>query len=634
VAAAVDKALEKLAADRFETAKAFADALADRHFTVARGAPEAERAAGGAGGATAVRRILPWVVAAVAVSVALFTWLRPAPEAGFESPVFAALNVEGLKVSGIGSNNFAVSADGRSVAFAVDQSDEGVGLAVRSLGTGETRYLKQTVWATLPFWSPDGKFLGFVEGDSLKAVELATGTVRTLCPAEHTMGGTWAPDGTILFSRGTSLEATRLDDPVCSVAVAEAGQGSRALHPQFLGDGRHFIATGDMGVWLGELGSDSLVYLRDLWRHQAVLAPPDYLLWNGGDRFLAQRIDTGAGRLVGEPVPILARVPNPGSYTAASASANGVLVAALPGGQGADTLGAGGGMVGLVERDRGLLERLGVPRGWGQPRISRDGRRLALGGWNVNAMDLASRAWTLVGGSPESGQETAFGPLWAPGDTAVFFVAGLSGRSVRAASTASGLERTVSPYPFQEPSGCCTGRVIEDLSADGRRMVFSRGPTTRALDEVWEYDLEADTVHHLFDTPGAVWQMRYDPRGRWLAYTVSAGGRRDVFVRPYNGPGAPVRVSAGVGGWMPAWRADGSELFYMDATGNAVAVAMDAAGPGNAEVVVPAEVLAGWMVNGFDVSPDGRRFAFVLRPEVQSFSLVLGWERLLAEAPS
>jgi hypothetical protein len=61
---------------------------------------------------------------------------------------------------------------------------------------------------------------------------------------------------------------------------------------------------------------------------------------------------------------------------------------------------------------------------------------------------------------------------------------------------------------------------------------------------------------------------------------------------------------------------------------------MDAAGPGNAEVVVPAEVLAGWMVNGFDVSPDGRRFAFVLRPEVQSFSLVLGWERLLAEAPS
>jgi len=282
-----------------------------------------------------------------------------------------------------------------------------------------------------------------------------------------------------------------------------------------------------------------------------------------------------------------------------------------------------------------VLAQVGTTRPrtvWGGLRVSRDGRRVVLHGWNIQAMDLATGEWVLLGGNPKGAQETSYDPVWLPRDTAVLFVRGLEGRQLRVASVASGDERSVAPFPFPELPACCFG-AIDDGSPDGRRVLFAHGPSPSALTSAREYDLVADTVRRLFDAPGTIRDLRYDPAGKWLAYTVTAGGRTDVFLRPYPGPGEPARVSTSGGGTRPRWRGDGSELFYLGEAG-IVAVPVGSAGAGKPEVVTPASALDGWDVHDFDVTPDGQRFLFNLNPEVRAFSLVLGWQRLLAREPS
>jgi hypothetical protein len=250
-------------------------------------------------------------------------------------------------------------------------------------------------------------------------------------------------------------------------------------------------------------------------------------------------------------------------------------------------------------------------------------------------MDGATGQWVRVGGSSEGPEATAYDPLWAPRDTAALFRFGASSNAggdpgLYSASTASGINRLIVAWPPPPIASCCVG-AFDDLSPDGRRLVFSHGVTRFLLNEAWEYDLQADSARRLFDAEGRIDHLRYAPSGGLIAYQVTTGARTDVFVRPYPGPGTPVRVTNG-DGRVPRWRADGSELFYVDATGNIVSVAVRGGSTlsiGPPQVVLSAVALPGRRVQEFDVSPDGQRLALVLRSYVDSFLLVLNWHGLL-----
>ncbi len=639
VAAALGKALEKLPADRFPTAAEFARALGDPVFRAAvHGGPGVGRA----GGREVARRALPWLVAAGSLGVAVVALLRTGPSrAGPVEPLFASLDVSGLRVRGGGSNSFSVSPDGGQVVFAVDRNDN-TGLAVRALDAIEVRLLPGTRGAAFPFWSPDGKSLGFFADDSLKTVELASGTVRSRCRAGATQGGTWGIDGTILFSGSEGMLRTSGAGGPCEVMPvpdeARAGPEAEGRRPTFFPDGRHYLVTGGSKAWLGELGRDRLVLLRDLYIAKAVLAPPDYLMWPGADGLLAQRVDLGRGRMVGDPVRILPRIAYPGAYTGVSVSANGVLVASPATGPAADSaIVSPGRVMGTIERGTttSLQTTALAETVWDWLRLSHDGTRVALGGWDLQAMSLASGRWVHLAETPATGREIVSTPLWSPRDTAVVYETRPTARSLRIASLASGAVRTVSRFPFDQWPGCCYG-PFDDLSPDGRWVVFARGSSPSLLTEAWEYDLVADTARRLFLAPGSISDLRYDPAGGWIAYQVTTPGQTDVFLRPYPSPGSPIRISSG-GARMPRWRANGSELFYLDGHDAVTAVPVQAAGSsvtaGAPTVVTPGDALGGWTVASFDVAPDGRRFRFVLVPEVRSFWLVVGWRHLLGGTP-
>ena len=135
-------------------------------------------------------------------------------------------------------------------------------LWVRSLAAGESRALPGTEGASFPFWSPDGRTIGFFANDKLKRIDVAGGVPLVVADAPNARGGTWSTDGVILFAPGVSAPIMRVPargGPVEAVTQLNTGSGPAHRLPQFLPDGKRFLFSSTLGtaetngVYLGSL---------------------------------------------------------------------------------------------------------------------------------------------------------------------------------------------------------------------------------------------------------------------------------------------------------------------------------------------------------------------------------------------
>ncbi|HMD13667.1 MAG TPA: protein kinase, partial [Bacteroidota bacterium] len=144
-----------------------------------------------------------------------------------------------------GEGHIALSPDGTMLVFVAADSSGKTRLMLRQLNNLTAKELPETEGAFYPFWSPDNRFIGFFETGKLKKIEAAGGPPVTICEAADARGGSWGPDGTIIFAPtagdplyrvssagGTSVQLTRLDS---------AHQERSHRWPHFLPDGNHFL---------------------------------------------------------------------------------------------------------------------------------------------------------------------------------------------------------------------------------------------------------------------------------------------------------------------------------------------------------------------------------------------------------
>lgn len=115
------------------------------------------------------------------------------------------------------------------------------------------------------------------------------------------------------------------------------------------------------------------------------------------------------------------------------------------------------------------------------------------------------------------------------------------------------------------------------------------------------------------------------PDGRWLAYAADPTGELEIWVRPYPGPGAPVRVSIG-GGTEPVWARDGRELYWWSHSGMIMAAAIQ---PGSEfDFTAPVALFESRYSRHFgqppsyDVAPDGR-FLMLKPPETEAMPITV-----------
>ena len=621
---ALAKALEKLPADRFATAKDFADALANRGFTAtevaARRAPNV---------LATPRRRIALVAAIAAVGVIAFLVGRFAAASSAHEDARATFSTlepgtdEAWTLNGT-FEGFAISPDGRNVALTV-RSRDAHDIIIRSLDSLGVKRLANTRGAMAPFWSPEGRSLGFFAEGRLRVIELATGAVRSLCPATSPQAGTWGANDVIIFipELSPNLFKTAATGGDCTLLTTLQSAPTRRLRPQFLGDGRHFVVSSSWEAWLGSTSDDSVSLLVqfDGTSQQAVVGLPDYLLYTpqGAERgsFHAQRIDVAAKRLVGPILPLFRNVAGGFGRTAMMTSANGTLLVEL-------SRGAGGGRrVGRFQngswRDTTTAPG-GVFQGF---RASNDGRQIVVGGFRISVWDVRRNLWSDIV-PPETPPRSTPNPMWSPSDTAIAIAAG----SIAVGTT----DRRI--RPFLTDSSTARPADALDWSPDGRHLAFLQPATGGArFPEIWVLDVSTGERRRMFEETDAVGDLRFAPEGRRVVYEMSG----TLFIRPFPGPGLPVRVIPGQG-HRPSWSANGRSLHYEDADGNIAVVPVNAMGEATAApaVAVPRDRIEQLRPDYGDFWFDVARgtddlFVSASGSRRHTLTLVQNWPALLAQ---
>ncbi len=237
----------------------------------------------------------------LATLVALGTWTIWRPRA-------QALEVR-LEVTTPPTTNpqsLAISPDGRTLVF-VATSEGKSRLWLRRLDDPTLRVLAGTDNASLPFWSPDGRSLGFSVESDLKRIDLESGAVQTVAPYNSMFGGAWLKDGTILATPNAAAPLVQVApgggrvSPVTQVTARAFGYRS----PQMLPDGRHFLCFAggaDAGIHLGQLGEPTTRKILDA--TAAVYAPTGHLLFVREGNLFSQPFDVTRLEVAGAPTLI------------------------------------------------------------------------------------------------------------------------------------------------------------------------------------------------------------------------------------------------------------------------------------------------------------------------------------------
>lgn len=571
----------------------------------------------------------PWLLAGIAAGLGLLAvtvvWLR--------TPAAPEVRAEITTPPTTDPVSLAVSPDGRSLVFVGTQEGRSH-LWLRSIGSNEFRQLGGTENASLPFWSPDGRSIGFFAGGWVKRIDIENGLIRPLSPAPVAAGATWNGDGVILHPLvpdspifRTSAQGAPLE-PVTTLAPGQTGHRG----PVFLSDHQHFLfyAAGSpqvSGIHVGELGSTTVRRLVDA-NAPAVFAPPDHLLYVKHSTLFAHRFDPRTITLVGEPVTLADGIVSDGAAGVAgiAASATGTIIYRT---------GQSGGQRRFVWVDRAgrELSQIGLAeaRRSAYASMSTDGRRLAVQRMSDGNTDI----WTLDvdRGIPvrfTDDLQADIAPLWSPHGDRIVYSSILNG-------VFELFERKLDGSPATLLLHTGESKQVTDWSRDGRYLLFrtfKAGPTPNA--DIWALPLDGD------DKPFPVLRTRFEerdaqfsPDGKWFAYHSNDSGQHEVYVQPFRGLGERVRISTD-GGVQARWRDDGRELFYVTLDGQLVAVPMAvrtdglAVQPGTAVPLFRARVGSAQDIarHNYIVAAGGRRFMIdaVVEQTAGPISLIVNWK--------
>ena len=516
------------------------------------------------------------------------------------------------------SNSLALSPDGSSLAFVAVTGGNAVtggktSLWVRSLEAVTAVRLKGTEDAIGPFWSPDGRSIGFFAQGKLKKIAAAGGPPQALCNIAFGNAATWGRDGTILFAeweggREGIYRVSAEGGAATQVTSYDGSRGERSQSwPVFLPDGRHFLYLSgafdgpkeSRSLWVGSLGSQQTHRIMVV-DSRVAYCPPGYLLFSRDGTLLAQPFDAGALRVTGDPTPISDNVwlHRATGNAAFSVSENGNVVYQ-----------AGPNPARLTWRDRSGRETgtVGAPALFGRPRISRDGSHIAV---EVADSRIGNRDIWIYDGQLGLAKRFTADPadavsaVWSPGGDRIAFGSGGESALDIYVKTVNGIG---SKQLLLKQKGV---QLPLDWSPDGSRIVYEDfSPGRSAKKELWVLSLtEKPEGAPLLRTPFSASAARYSPDGGWIAFVSEESGRSEVYVVPADGQGGIRRVSAS-GGSLPRWRRDGKELFYLAVSDDLLAVPTKTTGgfeAGSPTVLFTANPPP----DDYDVAPDGHRFLF------------------------
>jgi serine/threonine protein kinase len=475
---------------------------------------------------------------------------------------------------------FALSPDGRAMAFVANSSGGDPVIWMRSIDQVTARPLPGTEHAQLPFWSPDSRWVGFFGEGKLKKTPVGGGPVQVLADVADAFGGSWGTDGSIIFAQlsSTIFRVSSSGGIVTAVTKVDTFHIAHRW-PQFLPDGRHFlyhVQGGDPehhGIYVGRLDGGIQKFLLHT-ESSAVYASPGYLLYVDGDTLLGQAFDAARLEIKGEPFTVAENVGrSTGFNIGASASGTGTLAFAAAMLQ--------RGRLTWFDRAGKPLNSVGVEGDYSDFRLSPNGETLAVSLVDPKAWNPDIWLIDLMRGGPSRitvGSTLNAAPVWSPDGTRIVFRTNRSGQTELYAKSAGGggNEEVVLTYETQHAAGIDTPNLVcSDWSADGR-YVISSVPQQTTGDDLWLIPMVGDKKPFKFLGPPADQiHANFSPDGHFVAYTSNESGRFQVYVQTFPLSDRKWQVSTD-GGYEPRWRGDGREIYYLSEDRKLMAVAVGA----------------------------------------------------------
>jgi serine/threonine-protein kinase len=609
------------------------------------------------------------VFLAGAVVAALTAWalMRPRP---------AKLQPFRFAIVPPAAQPFTLSGPFRDLAV----SPQGTHLVYASVASGESRLMVRAIDrldavplggiadATGPFFSPDGRWIGYFSGTiggNLKKVSITGGPPVSLTRTHGNSGGaSWAADDTIVFATLPSAPNTGLlrvsaagGEPTVLTTPDVAHGELLHLFPSVLPGGRAVLFTitsrgpienaqvAVLDLTTGQRktlirGGSQAEYVdpsttpTDSGR--AVSGPGGYLVYATAGTLRAVRFNPATLEVLSDPVVVVDSVRTmPNGAAEFSISRQGTLIY-VPGGAARTNR-----SLAWVDRQGHEEPIVAPPRAYQMPRVSPDGTRVAVSisdqDFDIWIWNIARRTLTRLTDGPGAD----WYPVWTPDSQRIAFGSAQAGRAVWQAADNTG---TVEPLT--------TGLAgPASISTDGTRMIVGTNTPKTGWDlSVLRMDGPSGAggsrpIEPLVQTPATELFGELSPDGHWLAYQSDESGQNQIWVRPFpNVNGGHWQISTG-GGITPVWARNGKELFYLGGTNAVISVPIQTAPTFSAGL--PTKLFDGRYVaspfwRSYDISPDGRRFLMIKadtageQPSTPaSMVVVLNWfEELKAKVPA
>jgi serine/threonine-protein kinase len=573
------------------------------------------------------QRTLPWglaVVFIVALAVVLVSgspWrtkpVAPAMRLSVE------LGLAGEDTIPASPSTLAVSPDGNLVAFVPERRSDNVSrLYLRSLDRSDAVLLPGTDGARFPFFSPDSQWVAFFAAGKLKKIAVTGGEAITLCDAPNGRGGSWAEDGTIVFSPDQLTALSRVPSTggtPQALTTLEPGEQTHRF-PQILPGGKAVLYSslstsdkefnfnqGNLVVQALPNGARKVVVRGGFYGRYAL---GGHLLYMHRGTLVAAPFDRERLELTGPERPVADRVISmalPGSAMfAVSSSGTLVYVRRFLDGDVRPT-------TWLDRSGRSTILRSG-PSPWNTFSFAPDGRRLAF----MMSDGIQDDIWVDDLGRDAIQRVTHFNatggfPVWTPDGRRIAFASMLGEKEVAktwnlywlpADGTGSLQRLTTSPNLQTPGSWHPSGKILAFTERQGTHSALMLLPMEGDERSGWKPGMPTVFLAGAFDATEPV----FSPDGRWLAYVSNQSGPSNVYVRPFPGPGAQIPISTS-GGTSPKWSRTRPELIYE--TDRRIAVVSYSVNGDSFQVDQtrpwPEAQSKRGFGRGFDLHPDGER---------------------------
>jgi serine/threonine-protein kinase len=500
----------------------------------------------------------------------------------------------------------AVSPDGTVLVYVGFDGSESR-LYRRNLSQFEHTPVNDTEGAMLPFFSPDGEWIGYFAGTQLWRVSVRGGDPEVLAEAPNAAGGFWTEEGEIVFSafEGSTIiavdVATRETRPVSSPEL----QGPWYFQtPTPVPGGEAMLAMTRYPPTIGIIDLASGLPRNLTEGISPTYLPSGHLVFVRGGTLYAVGFDPEALEMVGDPVPVRPGIHQEMPVAHYTVSPDGSLFY-IPG----------------VNSDEGYLtwvDRVGKvdtidnvePAQFGRTLVAPDSQRIV--------------AYTFAGGTeeiyildPRTGrpnrivQGSGLSPaIWTPDGSSILFARAPEGELDPTLLIRRTLAGSMEDTLYQHRSDIWLSAVTADESL----ILFD------ATNEgVWAVSPDDGTAERILTNAENPWGAELSPDGNWIAYTDVETGQYQVYVEPFPETGVQYHISAHDNSEEPLWAADGSEIYYRNGSRWwAVPVQLEPEFTfGDPELIIEGPYLN---VGGrsYDLHPDGERFLMIDVPRVES----------------